>query len=169
MIFPTKMSREVLEVKLSKLQKKNYNQFIWWRRYQQRQILPDKSSLHDKIANGDYEPSDYYYQAEHENYLLEDAIKDMKHYDDKLDKISLFRARYKKLHEDFLKDEAETTKNMKKDFCKEFGMPKEDLENMMEDFDGTVMDLYAHCVQLKNGRFANSMKMSKVLASENFY
>jgi len=162
MIFPTRLDRDFLETKLSKLQKRTYNQFVWWRRYQQRQTLHDRRTLHDKISNGDYEPSDYYYQAEHENYLLEDAIKDMDAYEDKLDKISLFRARYKKLHEDFLKEEAEIMKNMKKHFWREFRIEGSDLEKMMEDFDGTIMDFYTHCLQLKNEKLENSKRLSEV-------
>ena len=120
MIFETKMTREHIEKGLSHLSKKTYNQFIWWRRYQQRQTLHPYRTLYEKILNGDYETSDYYYQAEHENYLLEDAVQNLKTYEEKLDKIGLFRARYKKLHEDFLKEETEIFKNMKKDFKKEF-------------------------------------------------
>lgn len=155
-MFESRLSREFLEQKLSKLQKKTYNQFVWWRRYQQRQTLTDRRTLHDKIANGDYEPSDYYYQAEHENYLLEDAVEGFKTYEEKLDKISLFRARHKKLHEDFLKEEAEIMKNMKKDFWREFRIKSEELDTIMEGFDGTMMDLYNHCVQLQNERVKNS-------------
>ena len=162
MIFPTRLERDFLETKLSKLPKRTYNQFVWWRRYQQRQTLHDRRTLHDKIANGDYEPSDYYYQAEHENYLLQDAIKDIDAYEDKLDKIRLFRARYKKLHEDFLKEEAEIMKNMKKDFWREFRIEGSDLEKMMEDFDGTIMDFYTHCLQLKNEKLENSKRLSEV-------
>lgn len=162
MIFPTRLERDFLETKLSKLQKRTYNQFVWWRRYQQRPTLHDRRTLHDKIANGDYEPSDYYYQAEYENYLLEDAVKDIDAYEDKLDKISLFRARYKKLHEDFLKEEAEIMKNMKKDFWREFRIEGSDLEKMMEDFDGTIMDFYTHCLQLKNEKLENSKRLSEV-------
>ncbi len=155
-MFESRLSREFLEQKLSKLQKKTYNQFVWWRRYQQRQTLTDRRTLHDKILNGDYEPSDYYYQAEHENYLLEDAVEGFKTYEEKLDKISLFRARHKKLHEDFLKEEAEIMKNMKKDFWREFRIKSEELDTIMEGFDGTMMDLYNHCVQLQNERVKNS-------------
>ena len=162
------MSRDFLEKKLSKLQKKTYNQFVWWRRYQQRQTLHDRRTLEEKILNGDYEPSDYYYQAEHENYLLEDAIKDIKHYEEKLDKISLFRARYKKLHEDFLKEEKEMMQSIKKDFWREFGIKAEELEKIMEDFDGTMTELYAHCLQLRNERVENSKRLSKVSVSEDF-
>ena len=166
-MFPTRLERDFLEKKLSKLQKKTYNQFVWWRRYQQRQTLHDRRSLHEKIANGDYETSDYYYQAEHENYLLEDAVEGFKTFEEKLDKISLFRARYKKLHEDFLKEEAEIMKNMKKDFWREFRIKAEELDKIMEGFDGTMMDLYNHCVQLKNERVESNKQVSEVSVLQN--
>ena len=83
MIFETRLQRDFLETHLSKLSKKTYNQFIWWRRYQQRQTLHDKRTLYEKIVNGDYEHSDYYYQAEHENYLLEDVTEHLKAYEDR--------------------------------------------------------------------------------------
>lgn len=161
-MFESRLSREFLEDKLSKLQKKTYNQFVWWRRYQQRQPLDNKRTLHDKIANGDYEPSDYYYQAEHENYLLEDATGHLKTYEEKMDKISLFRARYKKLHEDFLKEEAEIMKNMKKHFWIEFKIKAEELDEIMESFDGTIMDLYNHCAKLKNDRVESNKRVPKL-------
>ncbi|NDD98171.1 MAG: hypothetical protein EBZ93_11860 [Actinobacteria bacterium] len=94
MMFPVRLSREFLEEQLDKLPKKTYNQFQWWRRYQTRKTLHEKKPLEEKILNGDYEHSDYYYQALHENYLLEDKIKDINYYESKLNDISLFRTRY---------------------------------------------------------------------------
>lgn len=163
MIFETRLQRDFLETHLSKLPKKTYNQFIWWRRYQQRQTLHDKRTLYEKIVNGDYEHSDYYYQAEHENYLLEDATEHLKAYEDKLDKISLFRARYKKLHEDYLKEETKTIKKIKKDFRITFKISEEDLNSIMESFDGTTLELYNYVKQLKDEHSANCKQMPKVL------
>ena len=162
MIFETKMTREHIEKGLSHLSKKTYNQFVWWRRYQQRQTLHPYRTLYEKILNGDYETSDYYYQAEHENYLLEDATQHLKSYEDKLDKISLFRARYKKLHEDFLKEETEIVKSMKKDFKKEFKISEEELDSTMESFDGTTLELYQHIKQLKGEHSENRKPMPKI-------
>ncbi len=162
MIFETRMTREHIEERLSQLPRKTYNQFVWWRRYQQRQTLHPYRTLYEKILNGDYETSDYYYQAEHENYLLEDAVKDLKHYEEKLDKIGLFRARYKKLHEDFLKEETEIVKNMKKDFKKEFKISEEELDSIMESFNGTTLELYQHVKQLKGEHSENRKPMPKV-------
>lgn len=165
MIFPTRMDREHIEQRLSQLPKKTYNQFVWWRRYQQRQVLSDRSSLYHKILNGDYETSDYYYQAEHENYLLEDATQNLKTFEEKLDKISLFRARYKKLHEDFLKEETEIMTKMKKDFVKELKISKDELEAIMESFDGTVLELYEHIKSTKGEYFADRKPVPKISIS----
>ena len=152
MIFPTLMSREHIEARVSQLPKKTYNQFVWWRRYQQRQTLNDKMPLLTKIINGDYETSDYYYQAEHENYLLEDAVKHIKYYEDKMDKIGLFRTRYKKLHEDFLREETEIMTKMTKEFVREFKISKEEFNEVIETFDGTVLELYEHLKSTKGTR-----------------
>lgn len=148
MIIPTLLSRETLEAKLATLPNKTYNKFMWWRRYQSRQTKPDKSTFYDKIVNGDFETSDYYYQAEHENYLLEDAVKDIKHYEDKVSHISMFRARHKRLMEDYEKEEAEILRKLKLEFKKVFKIPKEDLERVMETFDGTTLDLYIYIKDL---------------------
>lgn len=161
-MFETNLSREFLEEKLSKLQKKTYNQFIWWRRYQSRQTLHPYKTLYEKIQNGDYENSDYYYQAEHENYLLEDAISGMKYYEDKLEKVSLFRTRHKKLQEDYLKEETEIMIKMKKDFRTTFKISKEDLDTIMESFDGTTLDLYNHIKELTRDSNKSSKPVSKV-------
>ena len=164
-MFPTRMSREHIEERLSQLPKKTYNQFVWWRRYQQRQVLADRSGLYYKLINGDYDTSDYYYQAEHENYLLEDATKNLKTYEEKLDKIGLFRARYKKLHEDFIKEEEEILKKMKKDFVKELKITKEELEDIMETFDGTPLEMYEHIKSTKGEYFADRKPVPKLPVS----
>ncbi|MGA1049101.1 MAG: hypothetical protein ACO3UU_13920 [Minisyncoccia bacterium] len=162
MLFETRMERSHIENRLRQLPRKTYNQFVWWRRYQQRQTLDDKMPLYNKLINGDYETSDYYYQAEHENYLLEDTIKDIKHYEEKLEKIGLFRARYKKLHEDFLKEEEEILRKMKKDFIRELKITKDELEAIMETFDGTVLEMYEYIKQNKGEYFADRKPVPKL-------
>jgi hypothetical protein len=48
----------VIENNLSKLQKLNYNQFFWWRRWARKnKPLHNYSPLIDKIENGDYDDS----------------------------------------------------------------------------------------------------------------
>ena len=56
-------SIEVIEKNLSKLQKLNYNQFFWWRRWTRKgKPLHEYSPLIDKIENGDYNDSPYRWQ-----------------------------------------------------------------------------------------------------------
>ena len=161
-MFPVALSREFLETELSKLQKKTYNQFQWWRRYQTRKVLHDKKPLEEKILNGDYEHSDYYYQALHENYLLEDKIKDIKYYESKLNDISLFRTRYKRLMDDYEKDEKELIKDLRRDFRVVFRITYEELDEIMANFDGTTHELYLHVKQLmKERREAEYSQVSK--------
>jgi hypothetical protein len=152
MLFPTSLSREFLETELSKLQKKTYNQFQWWRRYQYRPTLHDRAPLEQKILNGDFEHSDYYYQALHENYLLDDKIKDIPYYEDKLDDISLFRTRYKRLMDDYEKDERELMKDLRKNIRVVTGITYEELDEIMETFDGTTHELFIHVRDLMKKR-----------------
>ncbi len=159
-MIPTKLPRPFLEEQLSKLTPKRYNQFVWWRRYEVRQTLQDRSPLYDKIVNGDYEHSDYFYQAEMENYLLADKIKDIKYFEDQLDHRSLFGARWKRLMDDYAKDEKEILRKMKKDFKGTFGIPGDELELIMEDFDGTTLDLYTHVKQLTRERRLRNLQLA---------
>ena len=159
-MIPTKLPRTFLEEQLSKLTPKRYNQFVWWRRYEVRQTLQDRSPLYDKIVNGDYEHSDYFYQAEMENYLLADKIKDIKYFEDQLDHRSLFGARWKRLIDDYQKDEKEILRKMKKDFKGTFGISGDELELIMEDFDGTTLDLYTHVKQLTRERRLQNLQLA---------
>jgi len=151
-MIATKHSREFLEQQLSKLTPKKYNKFTWWRRYENRQTLPDKAPLYDKIVNGDYEHSDYFYQAEMENYLLHDKIVHIKYYEDQLDDRSLFGARWKRLIDDYQKDEKEILSKMKKDFKATFNILPQELEAIMEDFDGTTLELYTYVKKITKAR-----------------
>ena len=70
MVFNPTLSRSRLQKEFSKLQKLNYNQFRWWRMYDTKNKPLDKRQpLRDRILNGDYDFSHYWYQAawvEHE-------------------------------------------------------------------------------------------------------
>jgi hypothetical protein len=158
-MIATKLSREFLEEQLVKLTLKRYNQFVWWRRYEVRQTLTEKAPLHSKIVNGDYEHSDYYYQAQMENYLLEDKIKDIKYFEDQLEHRSLFGARWKRLIDDYEKDEKEIVRKMKKDFKATFGISGDELELIMEDFDGTTLDLYTRIKELTRERRMKNLQL----------
>ena len=152
MLFPVLQSREFLEKQLSKLQKKTYNQFQWWRRYQTRKTLHEKMPLEQRILNGDFEHSDYYYQALHENYLLEDKIKGKLYYEDMLDDVSLFRTRYKRLMDDYEKDEKQLIKDLRKEIRTVTRITYDELDKIMETFDGTTHELFIYVRDLMKKR-----------------
>jgi hypothetical protein len=54
---------------------------------------------------------------------------------------------------------------MKKDFKKEFKISEEELDSIMESFDGTTLELYQHIKQLKGEHFENRKPMPKVSVS----
>jgi hypothetical protein len=138
------MSRDHVEQKLSRLTKKKYNRYYWWRRYEYRNELPEKYPLKQRIINGDFDPSDYLYQAEHEQYLLEDKLPTCKNLEEELEVRSLFCERMRRLNEDYEKDEANIMKSLCSSFKKCFNVSKDDLMKIMESFDGTLEELYDH-------------------------
>jgi hypothetical protein len=136
------LDRGFLETELRKLWKNNYNCYQWWRRYQTRYTLPKKSPLYDKIAHGDYDPSTYLYQADHEMHLLSDKLQGVKHPDEAHDITSLFMERRRRLLIDYEKEEASIIRELKNDFVKTFKIDKQLLESIMETFDGNLIELY---------------------------
>ena len=103
---------------ISKLQPLNYNQFRWWRRFDTpNKPLHKYSALIDKIKNGDYDFSHYYWQAKYAeieiNEIFDNTYPDAALFNEKA---SLHRARRKRLFEDFEKDEKQKLSQLEKDF-----------------------------------------------------
>jgi hypothetical protein len=147
------LDRDFLESELSKLWPNKYNCYQWWRRYVSRNTLPKKTPLYEKIINGDYDPSTYLYQADHEVHLLADKLRNVKHPDEAHDITSLFMERRRRLLIDYEKEEANIMRELKSDFVKTFKIDKKLLENIMETFDGTLVELYNH---IKNKDYDSS-------------
>lgn len=143
MIKP-KLPREFLQSELSKLPKNKYNCYQWWRRYQTKDQLSKKAPLYDKIVNGDYDHSTYYYQMEMELYLMEDKLKTAKTVDEEHEIRKLFFERYRRLSLDYQKEEGKTMQDLKSDFVKTFKLDRNELETFMETHDGTLLEMYQH-------------------------
>ena len=125
---------------ISKLQPLNYNQFRWWRRFDTpNKPLHKYSALIDKIRNGDYDFSHFYWQAKYAEIEINEIFNDT--YPDAAlfnEKASLHRARRKRLLEDFEKDEKQKLNQLQKDFYHYFNMPRTAVMKEMEDFDGDL-------------------------------
>lgn len=144
------LDRNHLEEKIDHLSNKKYNRFQWWRRYHDVQELDEKAPMMRKILNGDYDYPSYFYQAQHEVYIMSDEVEDMPYGEDRIDRINLYMERYRRLMEDSHKEEDKRFNALKKRLSKEFKMTKEDLELVMEDFEGSIEDLYLYLVNQKN-------------------
>tara|TARA_R110000787_G_scaffold281656_1_gene393095 strand:+ start:87 stop:596 length:510 start_codon:yes stop_codon:yes gene_type:complete len=150
-IFNVK-NEELILKEISKLRPLNYNRFMWWRRFdQKKRPLDNKSSLLDKIKNGDLEFSHYYWQALYtEMEMNEKYIEciDEQHF---TEQSRVDKERRRRLWGDFEKDEAEKLSTIKKQFPKEFRMTKEDYDDEILEFGGTLLQLYHHC-EIKYGK-----------------
>jgi hypothetical protein len=62
--------------------------------------------------------------------------------------------------EDYEKDEKEIMKKLKKDFKATFGISGDELELIMEDFDGNNLELYIHVRELTRQRRLQNLQIS---------
>lgn len=152
------IDREKIEEKLDHLAPRNYNRYYWWRRYHDIQELDQRAPILSKIRNGDYEYPLYFYQAQHEIYLMWDEVKDMKPNEDRVDRINLYMERYRRLMEDSEKEENKRLDAFKKRLLVQFKIAKEFLEEVMESFDSTNEDLYLYLQKLHHEK--NSIRLS---------
>jgi hypothetical protein len=119
-----------------------YNQFFWWRRFKSRETLHPLKPLYDKIKNGDYEMSDYFYQAKYELELMEEKTAGITNPEARHEAIGLSMERHRRLMNDYEKDEEKIMKALIKDFRVVFGVSEDELERYMEKCDGDLMCLY---------------------------
>jgi hypothetical protein len=140
---------KVIQREIKKLQPLNYNQFMWWRRFASKNKPLSKGAMFlQRIQNGEYEFSHYFWQAQ----LCELEINE-KHKEYKgdiqllLEKNGVDLARRKRLWEDFNKTEAELLANLKKGFLREFVMTSQEYEDHITNFDGTTEEFYMYCLK----------------------
>jgi len=147
MIYQPSLSEEQLEIKFSKLRKLKYNQFRWWRMYDDpNPPKPKHSTLFEKIENGDFNYSHYKYQAmwcEHEMNKVYTKIgpEDMGRY---IEETSLLRTRRKRLLEDFYKEEDNKLEELINGFSRTFRLPKDEIKTLMEEFKGTIEEMHIY-------------------------
>jgi hypothetical protein len=144
MIYNPIFPKSYIQEQLSKLRKLNYNQFRWWRMYDNiSPPLPNKSPLIDKILNGDFDYSHYKLQAklvEHElNELAQKCGGNNEMFNEKS---PLLRAKRKRLLDDFEKDENDKLKRINIEFVKNFEITKEQIEGEILEFIGNLKEFY---------------------------
>jgi len=132
--------------------------FYWWRRFRIHKSLPYKATLLDKIRNGDFEYPEYFQQAEWELEWMRDEQQEfINNYNGDNYKNDILyidierraRKRWKALYEDGMKTEFDRMDNFKTQLCREFKFSKDKLVDIMEQFGGTMEDLYFHVAKLQ--------------------
>ena len=132
--------------------------FYWWRRFATHKQLPYKANLLDKIRNSDFEYSPFSEQAEWELCWMEDEraefVGEYQGKDPLEDRLYMdiearARKRYNKLYADGMKDEFDRMDKLVIGLGKSFKMNKDDIKDIIDEFDGTTEDLYFHVAKLR--------------------
>ena len=141
-----KHSREAVMEHISKLQPLNYNQFMWWRTHTDNvKPLGKRAPLKDRILNGDFNPSSYFWQAQLSLYTALDKIDLSK--DDhqmQMEKLQVDLARHKRLMEDYEKEEPARMEALYDAFTTAYKITKDELEEKFLNFNGTILDFYEY-------------------------
>ena len=97
------VDKELITQEISKLQPLNYNRFMWWRRFDSpNKPLHKNSDLLDKIQNGDFDFSHYFWQAKYTEMEMDEIHNDV--WPDSVkykEKTSIHGARRQRLWADF--------------------------------------------------------------------
>jgi hypothetical protein len=135
-------SKETINRELNKLQPLKYNQFFWWRKFKEKSPLSTKDAVHARIDNGDFDFSSYYWQAQYALLEMEEKTGHIKDPSKRHESQTIYRERHRRLMKDFEKDEPERLENYIKAVTSLFQIEKDELEKKMENFDGTLKELY---------------------------
>jgi hypothetical protein len=135
-------SKETIHKQISKLQQLKYNQFYWWRKFKDKSPLSSKEAVHARIDNGDFDFSSYYWQAQYALLEMEEKTGHISDPGNRHEAQTIYRERWRRLMNDYEKDESQRLIEYKKAITNLFEIEDDDLEKKMEDFDGTLKELY---------------------------
>jgi hypothetical protein len=140
---------KIVHREIKKLQPLNYNKFMWWRRFDTKtQPLPRGAKFLDRIKNGEYEFSHYYWQWKLTELEINDlCVKYKGDIQKLLENNAVDLARRKRLIDDFEKDENARLKALKDGFMREFVMTREEFEEHTIEFGGTTEEFYFYCLK----------------------
>jgi len=155
-------SREVVMGHIKKLQPLNYNRFMWWRTHTDKVVpLGKRSSLKDRILNGDFNPSTYFWQAQLSLYTAKDKL-DLSKHDTRyqLDLCAVDFARHKRLMEDFWKEEPARLEALYTAFTSAFQLTRDELIEKLINWPGDILSFYEYgCQFLKTTPAENRKDM----------
>ena len=149
-----------LQDRIATFRRNTYNKFYWWRRFQPRQTLHPYRRLDERIPNGDFEVSDYYWQLKYEDVLEKEALANEINPDKKHEIRCMFGERRRRLTKDYEADEAKILDEMYKAFRNELGMKRDEVDDEMLNFDGTLAEFYYYLTSKQKLKICQAVTMN---------
>jgi hypothetical protein len=142
-------SREVVMEHIKPLQPLNYNKFMWWRTHTDKVVpLGKRAPLKERILNGDFNPSSFFWQAQLSLYTAKDKL-DLSKHDTRyqIEICAVDFARHKRLMEDYEKEETTRMAALYDAFTEAFQITKEELEEEFLKYPGDILSFYYRAVE----------------------
>jgi hypothetical protein len=135
---------EVVDKELSKLKPLNYNKFMWWRTHAQPGTpLGKRAPLKDRIVNGDFDFSCYYWQAQSAAINARKKLDlDKDDYQTQYEKVTVDVARYRRLLADFEKEENARIEAILDAFTTSFKIDREELLDRLCNWPFDLLSFY---------------------------
>ena len=146
-----KHDRDTVESILSRYQPLNYNRFRWWRTHTDN-ITPlgKRAHLRDRIINGDFNESTYFWQAQLALHNAKDKVDLSKHnHSDQLEILAVDLARYKRLMEDHEKEEGGRLEDLYDAFTSHFQITRQELIDELCEWNLDLLSYYNYCNEFK--------------------
>ena len=133
---------------------------MWWRTHTDKVVpLGTRAPLKERILNGDFNPSSYFWQAQLALYTAKDKL-DLSKHDTRyqIEICAVDFARYKRLMEDFEKEETSRMDALYDAFTDAFKITKEELEEKFINWNGDIMSFYNYAEQFLHTTPAENRK-----------
>ena len=117
---------------------------MWWRTHcDKTEPLSKRVPLRDRIVNGDFDFSSYYWQAQSAAIVGRNKLDLTKDdYRDQIDKTTIDIARYRRLVMDFEKEEGNRIQEFIESFTKAFNLTREEIYTELETWGGDMLGFY---------------------------
>jgi len=142
---------DVVHENLARYQPLNYNRFMWWRSHTDGiKPLSKRATLKARIENGDFNESSYFMQAQLALHNAKDKVNlNIHNHSDQLDILSVDLARYKRLMEDYEKEENARLEALYDAFTSCFLITRQELIDELCEWNMDLLDYYNYCKEFK--------------------
>jgi len=130
---------------VNKLRPIRMNRWFWWRKWEYpKKPLHKRKPLLERINNGDFDFSHYFWQAQYSLLQLNKIHKESKDLETYIENSSVEKSRYNRLMKDYYKDEDEKLQYLYKSFEESFIPRMEETKEIINNFDGSLNELYQY-------------------------